>query len=230
MAKPTDKQIRDLEAAHKMAYIDLVLANKLFLSFLPKLAGKSKTSKEYIAVLNYGKAIAKNAGKWYARQYKLEKLAKIPPVHKDILKYFLNPKTQTQLLEIAKEYVAPSAKNDPMFNPMGYTISGIGIIPLIVWGVIAIVGAFTAYEITDQLTTTAEEKADLLKATETTLKELNITGQQAASIINSTQQQATEGSGIFSGVGSIMKLVPWAIGIWAANEFLLKPQKNVAKG
>lgn len=225
MAKASTEQIVKLEREHKGQFVDLVLANKLFLSLLPKIAGKSKTSKEYLAVLALGKKIAQLVGSWYKRQLLYEQRAGIPKVPKDLFTYFLNPKTQDKVIAQAKAYLVPGGQGNQILS-----IYGMGIVPLIVWGVLALIAAFTAYEITDQLTTTAEEKADLLKQTQATLKDLNITGQQAANIITDTQQQATEGSGVFSGVGSIMKFVPWAIGLWAVNEFVLKPQKNVAKG
>lgn len=225
MAKASTEQVIKLEREHKGQFVDLVLANKLFLSLLPKIAGKSKTSKEYKAVEALGKKIIQLITSWYKRQLKYEQKAGVPKMDKNLFTYFLNPKTQDKVLAQAKAFLVPGGKGNQILS-----IYGMGIVPLIIWGAIALIAAFTAYEITDELNTTAEEKADLLKQTQATLKDLNVTGQQAANIIQDTQQQATEGSGVFGGFGSILKLAPWAIGIWAVNEFVLKPQKNVAKG
>lgn len=225
MAKASSEQVIKLEREHKGQFVDLVLANKLFLSLLPKIAGKSKTSKEYKAVEALGKKIIKLITSWYKRQRNYELKAGVPKMDAKLFSYFLNPKTQDKVLAQAKAFLVPGGKGNQILS-----IYGMGIIPLIIWGAIALIAAFTAYEITDELTTTAEEKGELLEQTKLTLKDLNISGQQAANIIQDTQQQATEGSGVMGGFGSILKLAPWAIGLWAANEFFIKPQRNVAKG
>lgn len=216
MARPSEADIKKLELNHKAQFVDLVLANKLFISLLPKLKGKSKTSKEYIAMINFGKKIAQLAGKWYARQLKFETKAGIPKADKDLMRYFLSPPNQDKLIAQAKAYLSPGKKENQILS-----IYGIGIIPLIIWGVIALIAAFTAYEITDELNTTAEEKTDLLKQTETTLKDLNITGAQAANIISSTQEQASEGSTGFS----FGKLIMWGALAWGGYEFIIKPMQ-----
>ena len=227
MARPSEQQVRQMEMAHKGQFVDLVLANKLFLSLLPRLHGKTKTSKEYLAITEFGKAIARNAAKWYMRQRNFETKAKVPIVSNDILKWFMMPGHQVDLVAEAKKYVAPQ-KYDKTSAALGcITIHGMGFIPLLIWAVIAIVVAFTAYEITDELNTTAEEKADLLKQTEKTLKDLNVTGPQAAAIIQSTQEQASEGSGggMFGGFG---KLLMWGAIAYGVNEFFIKPKRNAA--
>lgn len=225
MAKASTEQVIKLEREHKGQFVDLVLANKLFLSLLPRVAGKSKTSKEYIALMNFGKTIIKLITSWYKRQRNYELKAGVPKMDANLFSYFLNPKTQDKVLAQAKAFLVPGGKGNQILS-----IYGMGIIPLIIWGAIALIAAFTAYEITDELTTTAEEKGELLEQTKITLKDLGVTGQQAANIISSTQQQASEGSGVMSGFGDILKLLPWVGIAWAANEFLIKPQRNVAKG
>lgn len=216
MARASEEQVKKLERDHKAQFVDLVLANKLFISLLPKLKGKSKTSKEYIAMLAFGKKIAQLAGKWYARQWKFEQKAGVPKADKDIMKYFLQPANQDKLIAQAKAFLSPGKKENQILS-----IYGIGIVPLIVWGVMALIAAFTAYEIVDELNTTAEEKTDLLKQTESTLKDLNITGAQAANIISSTQEQASEGSTGFS----FGKLLMWGALAWGGYEFIVKPMQ-----
>lgn len=217
MAKPTEAQVRQLELTHKALFVDLVLANKLWISLLPKVKGKSKTSKEYLALMNLAHKIASLAGRWYARQLDLEKKAKVPPIPKDLFKYFLQPANQNKLVEQAKMFLDPTKKENQIMG-----IFGMGIIPLIIWAVVLIVLAFTAYEITDQLNTTAEEKADLLKTTTATLKDLNISGQEAANIISTTQAQASDtGDGL--GFGSLIK---WGAIAFVVYEFVIKPKQQ----
>lgn len=210
MARATDAQIVKFELEHKAQFVNLVLANRLFLQLLKKIAGKPKTSKEYKAVEALGKNVAKNVGKWIYRQINIENKAGIPKVDRDITKYFLNPKTEAQLIDQAKKYMKPGEKENQIF---GVLMGGMGFIPLIIWGVIALAAAYTATSIVDEINTTAEEKQDLLKQTESTLKDLNVTGAQAASIISSTQEQATTGSGLMGGFGSLIK--------WAGIGFVL---------
>lgn len=195
MAKPTAEDIRKLEFAHKVQFVDLAMANRLWLQFLKKLpkdaSGKAiKTSRQYIALVAYGKKIADLVGKWYARQYRIEAAGgkDVPKFPKEVLNYFAKPADEIKLLEFAKGYIKSGS------------IKGLGIIPLIIWGVIALIGAFTVTQVVDELNTTAEEKQDLLKATEKTLKELNVTGPEAAAIISQTQKEASESGGLLGGM------------------------------
>lgn len=80
--------------------------------------------------------------------------------------------------------------------------SGIGFIPLLVWAAVALAGLFTAATVTDDLTTTAQEKAELLEVTRKTALDLGLTAEQASGLITQTQQQASEG-----GLGSTVKWI-----------------------
>lgn len=62
-AKPSEAQVKKLEAAHKEQYLNLVTANHLWLKLFPKIKGKAKDSKEYQSLYALGKSIANNAGK-----------------------------------------------------------------------------------------------------------------------------------------------------------------------
>ena len=212
MAKPDPAQVRALEIAHKGYFVDLVIANHLFIiGMLPKIKGLKAGDKKYDAVVDFAHVLMQSIGKWYARERNLEVKGKIPPVSNEIVKYFISPKTENKLIEQAKKYIYQGTKGNEEYVK---GVCGIGIIPLIVWGVIALIAAFTAYEIINETTTTAQEKAELLKQTEKTLKELNITGNEAANIINSTQAQASEsGKGFFSGITDLAK--PLAVGFIA---------------
>ncbi len=225
MSKPTEQQIRKLENAHKIQYLDLVTANRLWLkllSKLPKVNGVvDKTTRQYKALINYGNVVNRLAVSWYMRQRRFEQKAKVPAVNIKLVSYFLNPKLEPELIKQAQAYLAPGSKLN------GWeAVAGIGIIPLIIWGIVLLVGAFTAVEIIDETTTTAEEKQELLVQTQKTLQELDIKGPEAAAIISQTQKQASEGGGgLFATLfGSPLLL----LGFGAAAFFLIK-NKNKSK-
>lgn len=216
MAKPTTAQVRALEIAHKEQYIRLVASNRLWIQLFTKLYNSKlpKTDKKWTALYDFGRLIAKQAGSWYVRQKSFESKAGVPAVRADIVKYFLIPKEEKKLITVANSYLDPNKE----------TIKGIGIIPLIVWGVVALVVAFTAIQITDELNTTAEEKQELMVQTQKTLKELNVTGTEAANIITNTQAEASANetsSGLFDGVFPKLAL----IGV-AAYFFMNKSKAN----
>lgn len=210
MAKPTEKQVREFEAAHKLQLANLAIANFTFLNVMLPYASKLKQLKDYKtnvvaqrkvkAVQDYGQFLAKMLGKWYGRQLNIERRAGVQKMPSNLMSLFFSKSNERQLADMVKKMFDTPPKQ-------------LGFIPLLIWAVIAIVAAFTAYEIVNETTTTAQEKADLLKQTESTLKELNIPPSQAAAIITSTQQQATEtGGGIFSNVtGGGSTLIPLAI-------------------
>lgn len=222
--KPTEAQIRELEKAHKMMLVDLVLANKLFLSLLPKLKGKKTDSKEYKAVHALGLKIVDLVKAWYIRQRNYEVKAGIPKADPNLYKYFLTANGQRNLVDQAKKYMDPSKPENQIMG-----IFGIGIIPLIIWAVIIIAAAYTAVQITNDLTTTSEEKADLLKQTQATLKDLNITGPQAAAIITQTQAEASNPTGEGGFFSSIKTLLLWGgVGLIAV-EVMKHKNKAVTK-
>ena len=95
------------------------------------------------------------------------------------------------------------------------TIKGMGFIPLLIWGAIAIFGLWTAQEVTDDFTTTTQEKAELLKATQDTALALGLTPEQASGLISQTQKEASEGSGL----GDIIKY-----GLFAVAAIMIIPQ------
>lgn len=99
---------------------------------------------------------------------------------------------------------------------------------LIIWAVIAMAAAFSVYEIESHSGATASEKTELMKQTAQTLKDLGITGPQAAAIIQSTQAQATEGGsggGLFSGGSSLIKWGLYGVAAYFIyEEFFNKPK------
>lgn len=188
MAKPTEQQILNYEIAHLTQFVTLVIANNLWLS-MPGQYGfnpKDNTTAKYKAWFDYGVTIKKLAVSWSKRQYKLESIkdSKVQP----LLKYagdFLNANKRAELNKAALSIVKPGTKPP----------DGIGFIPLLIWAVIVLVAALSAAYIVDELTTTAEEKTELMNQTQVTLKALNIPPEKAAEIISQTQAEASEKKG-----------------------------------
>lgn len=199
--KPTAEQIQAYEIQHKSLFVLVVLANRTWLA-MPKMMGKfinDKNSKQYKAWIAYGNKIKSILQNWVKRQVALER-AGVPKFDLKYFSYFFDKKRQLELEKFALTYIKPdSIKNLPLTK-------GIGFIPLIVWGVIAIAGLFTAAYIVDETTTTAQEKEDLMSSTKKTLQELNVPPEQAAQIISQTQKEASESKGLFSG-GGFMNLL-----------------------
>jgi len=193
MAKPTEAEIKKYEAEHKILFVNLVLANILWLNMPGKYGfdPTKKDSQQYKAWYNMGMEIGKILFQWRKRQEKLESVPnggvqKIPiSVYTD---FFKKDKIKT-LKDIALKMIKPGTAGE-----------GLGFIPLIIWGVIALVAALSAAYIIDETTTTTQEKAKLLKVTSDTLKELNIPPDKAAQIISDTQQQASENKGLLNSI------------------------------
>lgn len=203
MANASKQDILALEIAHKGQLVSLLTANHIFIGLLPKIKGLKATDKKYVALTNYGKTIAKLVGAWAKRQIQYEAIG-IPKMPLAFYRSFLKPADEKTLIAEAKAYIDPDRKNLPMKigNNVNEGTVSVGIIPLLIWGVIALVGAFTVKQVLDHSGATASEKVELLQQTEKTLKELNITGSEAAAILQSTQAQASEGSGgLLGGLG-----------------------------
>jgi hypothetical protein len=66
----------------------------------------------------------------------------------------------------------------------------------LIWAVVWIIGFFTAEKVVDDLTTTTQEKEELMKTTQDTCAKLNLTKEQCAAMISQTQSEASSGTGI----------------------------------
>ncbi len=193
MSKPTEAQVRALEVAHKQMFVYLVLANHLWIKIYKELVKRKANVKGNplrTSWINLGNKINDLAQKWIKRQLRLEVTGGVQKFDPYVLNYFLRPAYEKKLMATAAALLSKDEAKK----------AGIGIIPLIIWAVIVIVGAVSAYFIIDELTTTAQEKEELMKQTQTTLDDLGIKGDAAAAIINSTQAQASApaGSGFLS--------------------------------
>lgn len=230
MAKPTEAQIIKYETEHIILLISLVLANNLWLS-LPGKNGfdpKDRTTpggiKKYKAWEKMGLEIAKKLFNWKVRQDKLQSVpnGNVQKINPEMYKWFLNPKMRKTLNDyVLKEYVKPGSAG----SGLG-AYEEIGFIPLLIWGVIALIAFFSAAYIIDETTTTTKEKEELLKTTATTLKELNIPPDKAAAIIQDTQEQASKNSGLLNSItgGGLGSLLPIALVVF----FLMRSNSSKA--
>jgi hypothetical protein len=199
-AKPTPEQIAALEKAHKEQLELLLQANDLYIALAQKFLNTPKKTE----VQKYGISVFDKVIKWLKRQKELEKYG-VPKLSAKIApELFFKPTRQEEL----RRNVADNFKQGKGENLLG-------VIPLIVWGAVLIVSAISAAFIVDEITTTAQEKADLLRATEETITRLGLTKEQAAALLQQTQEEASKsGEGITStiktgiiGVGAILGLI-----------------------
>ena len=225
---PTEQEIKDLEAAHKIMFAVMALSNNtycnLYKKYLPewqknrmlvtvpdglsvKQVEAYKLTPSFKIITNLGVQILQKAKNWFDTQYYLEKYGHIPKVAVTANDFLIAGKS-VAILTQASKYVKDWKGSNGM---NGVDKSGIGIIPLIIWGVIAIVGAVSAAYIVSRLSVTTQDRVDLLQATKQTCIDLNLTPDQCANIVTSTQQEETHNSqGVTSATeavgGSITKL------------------------
>lgn len=183
-AAPTAAQIAAFEKAHKLLFAALVQAGMFRIQLARKYGLKSPQ------FLNYNKLYIPKVKKFGARQIVLEKRAGIPPIVKtaDLINAFFTSEGIKHLVQVAKSY-DQSGK-------------GIGFIPLIIWAVIAIAGAFTATSIVDETHTTSEEMRDLVNDTADFCAKNNLTPEQCKELLKEETKQidTDSGGGIFGGI------------------------------
>lgn len=156
MAKPTEAQVKALEKAHKQALANLLQAIRFRYIVYTKLGKDSPEWKKY-AQLVYDLGTS-----WYKRQMRLEKGgATKEGIKPDDLFTIEGVK---KLKELVKKW---DAKGE-----------GVGIVPLIIWAVVALVGFFTAEEIVDELNTTTEEQEQLIKTSDDICKKYNFDAEE----------------------------------------------------
>lgn len=225
MARPTEAQIIKFETEHIILLINLVVANTLWLNlpgkngFDPKDRKTPEGIRRYNAWEKMGQQIVKSLTKWKLTQQRLEQAPNnaVPKVNPQMYGWFLKKADRQKL----NDYVLKQ------FVKEGTAGKGLGFIPLLIWGVIALVGFLTAAYVIDETTTTTQEKEELLKTTKETLKELNIPPDKAAQIISDTQEQASKNSGLLNSItgGGSGLLLPAALIV----AFLLINKKSSAK-
>lgn len=185
--KPTAKDIRALEKAHKQGLVNLLQAMRFRYLMYLKLGQNSPEWKKY-AQLTFD--IWKS---WYARQLRLEKGG---ATKEGILQNDWLTKPGVKKLEaLAKKWDASG--------------QGIGFIPLLIWAVVALVGAFTAYQITDELNTTTEEQEQLINATDAICQKYKFSPEECKKFMTEETKQVNQKneSGLLSTIMKPLLLV-----------------------
>lgn len=234
--KLTPDQVKQFEREHKLLFIYLAITNNQYTNLFNKglnswinagTKGSYLDSPGYQPIKRLGQQILIKAKGWYEVQDYLEKTAGIPKVNVSI-NDFLQYKKRGAILNQANVWIDKSGK---VSGADGCYKQSIGIIPLIIWGVVALVGAISAAYIVHRLTTTTQDRKDLLAAAEQTCKDLNLTPAQCADVVQTTQKEETKNTegvtkAIDSATGGIKTVVLGGLGLLALITFLKhKPTK-----
>ena len=206
-AKATEAQVIALEKALAEQFFLLVQAAEFRIGLARQYG---LTDKRFLA---FDKKFKNLMYKWFQREAKYEKITlqangKRGIILQDNLIFndFLYSANFPRLLAILKKWNAKGKQG----------VQGMGWVALVVFAVVSIIALVSGVMITDDLTTTTEEREDLLNTTAQTVKDLGLTNEQAAALM--TQTQAEAGG---SGFGGLLSLVPWAVGGWLFFKFVL---------
>ncbi len=190
MAKATESQVKQLETALAQQFFNLVQGARFRIN-LARLADPNKPLSDNAAFMSYSNVFKPLVMSWLKREIPYEQATVHAGGQKGIILSgdlspddFFYSASLPKLDALVKKYDADKATN------------GIGFIPLLIWAVIAIITSFAAVKITDDLTTTTQEKEQLLDKTAQTCKDLKLTPDQCNAMITSTQAQASQGSGL----------------------------------
>lgn len=178
MAKPTEKQIRALETAHKLQFVRLVNAANYWSNLSKKYSVLPVDAPQKIALKQFTATLQKLIGKWHLRQKELEK-GGVPLIPINTNTFFRD---------------ADRAKLNDLVLKMDVNNKGMGFVPLLIWGIISLAGFFTAAYITDEIVETDKEKKELLLATSDVATKLGLTPEQAQQLID---KQTAPKEGIF---------------------------------
>jgi len=182
MAQATEKQVKDLEKALTEQFFLLVQAATFRLNLARKYGLKDK------AFLDYSKKFEQLVRAWVLKEVPYEKVLLQNGIKGLIASGNVHWEDFFDSAKLPLLY-AVVKKFDKQGEGLGFPI------PLLIWAVIAIVGAFTAAKITDDLTTTTQEKQELMQTTQQTCKDLGLTTEQCAEMISQTQKEASAGGG-----------------------------------
>ena len=221
--KPTAQQIHDLEASHKLLFAALALANNtycnLYRHYFPQWKENSdyKNTFEFKTVLRLGVDVVQKSKTWFDTQYYLEEKASIPKT-KIKPSDFLHPQKNIAILKQAKQYIA-DWQGAPIQG------DGMGIIPLIIWGVIVLAAAISAAYVVNRLTVSTNDRIELMRTTEQTCKDLNLTPQQCANMVTATQQEETKSTqGVTDAAaavgGGFTKILLWGAALFLGYKLI----------
>jgi hypothetical protein len=183
-----EQNVINLEKEHKNLFWQLAVSNNTYLNLQKKYMPIWNKDKNYLkspswkTVTALGGQILVKAHHWFETQKELEAKAKIPKTNI----------TENDFLQ-PKKNLAIQNQNLIYFTGHGLN-GGIGIIPLIIWGVVLIVGAISAAYIASRLTVSTQDRVDLLAKTAQTCKDLNLTPDECANVVSTVQTQETKNS------------------------------------
>lgn len=190
MAKATEAQIRQLENVHKQALSNILQAIAFRYLIYQKFGSDSQQWKRYAAL------VTRLGNSWFDRQMKLEAGGAIKEGinRNDLFTYQGNQK----LRDLVKRW---DSKGE-----------GIGIIPIIAWAIVALVGFFTADQIVDELNTTTQEQGELIQTTQEYCKLYNLNAEECKKIL--IEQNKAVNPPDSGGLGTT--LAKWGIGLGIA--------------
>lgn len=238
MAEPT-QEYKDLaakfEADHKKLFIDLIgagwLNQGLYGRAYKLLAEKGgdkenpEVKKAFGTAYSYLTAILiPHVSTWVVNEMSVEKSGATPalfdtakfPGLKGIAELFLTKEGLKYLQGVAQGWDKDK--------------KGTGFIPLIIWGVIALIGYFTVHDLTTKDAKTIEAQKDLVDSTNTFCSQHGLSQDDCKKMLSEQTQSAQ--ANVASGGPDFFTWIKWALfagaAFWGYNTFLKKPARAAA--
>ena len=216
--KLTPQQVHDFEREHKLLFIYLALINNTYNNLFSKEydkwkksggTGKFVDSTQGKILHELARTIIAKASAWFKVQNYLEQTANIPPVKVSISDFLRSGKQNLAILNQSNLWIDKSSGK----------VSGIGIIPLIIWGAIVIISAISAAYIVKRMTVTTADREELLQKAQDTCKLLKLTPDECSNVVTTTQREESRNAqavtdtaaSVTSGFKSLL-LLPLIIG------------------
>ena len=183
MAQPTEKQVAELETIMMQQFHSLVQGARFRIN-LSRLADPDKPLSQDKTFMDYANAYRALLKKWVDREVMIEK---------ELLKVGIKGVIASGNLRINDFFTIAGLKRVEAIlqtiNKEKAPEPTIGFIPLLIWAVLGLATLFTAVTITDAVTTTAQEKEDLMKTTLAVCEKLKLSQAQCNRMISTTQAQ-----------------------------------------
>lgn len=183
----TATQARNLETMHLRLFNNLVNSwEKYHLAKLDIANRPAGTPFKNNLLTAHTSKLIPITGRWMARQQKYES---IPGSNAKFTEF---PIKTIDWLDPAKFTYLKSLR-DKMDKEK--TIQGMGFIPLLIWGIIAIVASFSAVQIVDEMNTTTEEQANLTTVTNNFCVDNQLTPEQCSALLAQQTAATTNSDG-----------------------------------
>jgi len=212
MAQPSKEQVAELETAMMDQFQSLIQGARFRIN-LSRLADPDKPLSQDKTFMDYGNAYRAILKKWVDREVIIEKALLKQGIKGIIASGSLRINDFFTIAGLKKvEAILETIKVKPAPPQPSQSI---GFPPVIIyWTVLGLAALYTALTITDAVTTTTEEREDLMKTTLDTCKKLKLSNEQCQRMITSTQAQVDKGGGFLD------KLILPAVGLGALFIFL----------